>query len=178
MMTEATTKTGLRISFVMAGVMLIALIVTYASINIASAWRSNNEMPRLAVDSLVKALRNYHRQTGSFPKSLSDLEGRVWKHKQPPDFGADGRSLSVANYYYIYYPAAPHTSTIWVVPTGPRHEEGSTHFLVLTMDNIRRWKGAPLSLDEVKKLPPVPQYREMALLDMTEQQPVNSGKKK
>jgi len=177
-MSEATTKTGLRFSFVMASLSLVFVVVTFVTITVAATWRAQRDVPRLAVDSLVKALRTYHRQTGSFPKTFGELEGRVWKHKQPPDFGVDGRTLSVANYYYIYYPADPHTSTIWVVPTGPKREEGSTHFLVLTMDNIRRWKGAPLSLEEVKKLPPVPQYREMALLDMTEQQPINLGKKK
>jgi len=177
-MSEATTKTGLRISFVMAGITLVALAITYASINIASAWRANNQVPRLAVDSLVKALRAYHRQVGSFPKDFRELESRVWKHKQAPDFGADGRSLSAAYYYYIYYPVDAHTSTIWVVPMGPRREVGSTHFLLLTPDSLRRWKGAPLSLDEIKKLPSVPQYKEMGVLGMTEQQPVDLTKRK
>ena len=178
-MTEtASNKSGLRISFVMAGISLLSIIVTYASVTVLTAWRSQKDVPRLAVDSLVKALRTYHRQTGSFPKSFGELEGGVWKHKPPPDFGVDGRSLSVANYYYIYYPVDPHISSIWVVPTGPKREEGSTHFLLLTVDNIRRWKGAPLSLEEVKKLPPIPQYREMALLDMTEQQPLDLSKRK
>lgn len=177
-MNEATNRSSFRISFVMAGVGLLALIVTYASVTIAAAWRASNQTPRLAVESLVKALRDYHHQTGSFPKSLSDLEGRVWKHKQPPDFGVDGRSLSVANYYYIYYPVDAHTSSIWIVPTGPKREEGSTHFLLLTVDNLRRWKGAPLSLDEIKKLSPVPQYKEMGVLGMTEQQPVDLTKRK
>jgi hypothetical protein len=43
---------------------------------------------------------------------------------------------------------------------------------------LRRWKGAPLSLDEAKSLPPVPQYREMALLGMTEQRPIELTRKK
>ncbi len=177
-MNEATNKTGLRISFVMVGTTLVALAVTYASINIASAWRASNQMPRLAVESLVKALRTYHRQTGSFPKDFRELEARVWKHRQPPDFGADGRSLSAAYYCYLYYPVDAHTSTIWVVPTGPRREEGATHFLLLTPDNLRRWKGAPLSLDEIKKLSPIPEYKEMGVLGMTEQQPVDLTKRK
>jgi hypothetical protein len=177
-MNEANSKSSLRISFVMAGVGLVAIIVTYASLTIAAAWRANNQTPRLAVESLVKALRTYHRQTGSFPKDFRELEGRVWKHKQPPDFGADGRSLSAAYYYYLYYPVDAHTSTIWVVPTGPRREEGSTHFLLLTPDNLRRWKGAPLSLDEIKKLSSVPEYKEMGVLGMTEQQPVDLTKRK
>lgn len=161
----------------MAGVGLLAIIVTYASLTIAAAWRASNQTPRLAVESLVKALRTYHRQTGSFPKDFRELEAHVWKHKQLLDFGADGRSLSAAYYYYLY-PVDAHTSTIWVVPTGPRREEGATHFLLLTPDNLRRWKGAPLSLDEIEKLSSVPQYKEMGALGMTEQQPVDLTKRK
>jgi hypothetical protein len=177
-MSEVTAKSRIRISFVMVGISLIALVVTYASITIATAWRAQKEMPRLAADSLIKALRTYHQQAGSFPASFRELEMRVWKHKQPLDFGADGRSLSVANYYYIYHPIDAKTCTIWIVPTGPRREEGSTHFLLLTPQGLRRWKGAPLSLDEVKNLPSVPQYREMVVLGMTEQQPIDLGRKK
>lgn len=177
-MDEFGGKSRLRISFVMVGISLAALVVTYASVTIAAAWRAKEQMPRLAAESLVKSLRTYHQQTGSFPASFRELEARVWKHKQAPDFGVDGRSLSVANYYYIYYPVDAKTCSIWIVPVGPRREEGSTHFLLLTPNGLRRWKGAPLSLDEVKKLPPVPQYREMAVLGMTEQPSIDLNKKK
>ena len=178
-MSEVAGTRRVRMSFVMVGVTLIGLVIVYASITVASAWRAQNNLPRLAAESLVKSLRTYYQQTGGFPDSFRDLETRVWRHKQAPDFGTDGRSLSVANYYYIYYPVDAKTCTIWIVPVGPRREEGSTHFLVLTPGGLRRWKGAPLSLDEVKKLPPaVPQYSEMALLGMTEQQPIDLSKKK
>lgn len=163
----------------MVGISLVALIVTYATVTIAAAWQAREQMPRLAADSLVKSLRTYHQQTGSFPANFRELEARVWKHKQAPDFGADGRSLTVANYYYIYYPVDANTCTVWIVPVGPRRDEGATHFLLLTPGGLRRWKGAPLRLDEVKKLPSaVPQYNEMALLGMTEQQPIDLNKKK
>lgn len=168
----------MRISVVMVGLSLGALIVTYACVTMAAAWRSQKEIPRLAADSLVKALRSYYQQTGSFPSNFHELETRVWKHSKASDFGVDGRSLSVANYTYIYYPVDAKSCTIWIIPTGPRREEGATHFLLLTPDGLRRWKGAPLSLDEVKKLPSVPQYREMNVLGMTEQQPIDLGKKK
>lgn len=178
-MSEVAGRSRLRISFVMVGVTLVGLAVVYAAVTVATAWRAQNNLPRLAADSLVKAIRTYYQQTGSFPTSFREIEARVWKHKQAPDFDTDGRSLSIANYYYIYYPVDAKTCTIWIVPVGPRREEGSTHFLLLTPGGLRRWKGAPLSLDEVKKLPPaVPQYSEMALLGMTEQQPIDLGKKK
>ena len=177
-MSEVAGKSRLRISVVMVCLALVALVVTYACVTIAAAWRTQKEMPRLAADSLIKGLRIYYQQTGSFPASFRELETRVWKHSKAADFGVDGRNLSVANYTYIYYPVEAKTCTIWIIPTGPRREEGATHFLLLTPESLRRWKGAPLSLDEVKKLPSVPQYREMAVLGMTEQSSIDLGKKK
>lgn len=177
-MNQSINTRRLRMSLVTLGASMAALIIAYAATTILEARRLQEQRPRLAVDSLVKALRTYHRQTGRFPDDFRELEARVWKHKSPPAFGADNRSMSVGNYFYIYAPVAAGAATIWIIPTGPKREEGSTHFLLLTPDNLRRWKGAPLSLDEVKKLPPVPQYREMALLGMTEQRAIELTRKK
>ena len=174
---NATGKTRLRVTFFLLGSSLAALVVCVASATLIGVWQARQQTPRLAADSLVKALRTHHRQTGRFPQDFRELEARVWKHKTTPDFGADGRSLSIANYYYIYYQVDAHTSTIWIIPTGPRRDEGATHFLLLKPDNLRRWKGAPLSLDEVKNLPPVPLYSQMSLLGMTEQQPIELSKR-
>jgi hypothetical protein len=65
-----------------------------------------------------------------------------------------------------------------IAPFDANYDVNSAHFLLLTPDNLRRWKGAPLSLDEAKDLPPVPQYRQMSLLGMTEQQPIELGKRR
>jgi hypothetical protein len=167
-----------RMTFVTLGASVAAVIIAYAATTLLEARRLREQTPRLAVDSLVKALRAYHGQTGRFPADFRELEARVWKHRSAPDFGADNRSMSVANYYYIYARADAGVATIWIIPTGARREEGSTHFLLLTPDNLRRWKGAPLSIDETKRLPPVPQYREMAMLGMTEQRPIELSRKK
>ncbi len=177
-MNQSINTRRLRMSFVTLGASVAAVIIAYAATTILEARRLREQTPRLAADSLVKALRAHHRQTGRFPDDFRELEARVWKHKSPPDFGVDSRSLSVANYFYIYARVDAGVATIWIIPTGPRREEGSTHFLLLTPDNLRRWKGAPLSLDEAKRLPPVPQYREMALLGMTEQRPIELTRKK
>ena len=176
-MNQSISARRLRMSFVMFGASLVAIIVVYVSNTVTKALNERSETPRLAADSLVKALRTHHRQTGRFPSDFRELEARIWKHKNSPDFGADGQSLSIANYYYIYYPVDSHISTIWIIPTGPRRDEGATHFLLLTPDNLRRWKGAPLSLNEAKNLPPVPLYGQMSLLGMTEQQPIELSKR-
>ena len=177
-MNQAAGKTRLRISFLMLGLAAAALVIVYATVGLLDAWRASEQTPRLAADSLVKALRAHHQQTGRFPTDFHELEARVWKHKKSPDFGADGRSLIVANYYYLYHPVNTQACTIWIVPTGPRREEASTHFLLLAPANLRRWKGAPLSLDEVRKLPPAPSYAEMAVLGMTEQQQIVLGRRR
>ncbi len=164
-----TLPKGFRFSYVTLGVSVAAFVVSFITVTVLGVWREREHTPRLAVDSLVKALRTYHKQTGSFPVDFRELESRVWKHKKQPDFGADGRSFSVANYLYLYHRVDAGSVTMWIIPTGPRREEGSTHFLILKPDNFRRWKGAPLSLDEIKNLPLVPQYRQMSLFGMTEQ---------
>ncbi len=176
-MNQSISGRRLRMSFIMFGASLVAIIVVYVSKTVTKAFNERSEMPRLAADSLVKALRTHHRQTGRFPSDFRELEARVWKHKNVPDFGSDGRRLSIANYYYIYHADDAHTATIWIVPTGPRRDEGATHFLLLKPDNLRRWKGAPLSLDEMKNLPPVPLYGQMHMLGMTEQQPIDLSKR-
>jgi hypothetical protein len=169
---------GFRLSFVMFAASLAALIVCFISITLIGVWRVSEQTPRLAVDSLVKALQTHQRQTGRFPTDFRELEARVWKHKQAPDYGPDGRSFTFANYFYLYHPVDPSSVTIWIIPIGPRREEGSTHFVLLKPDSLRRWKGAPLSPDEIKNLPPVPQYSLMALLGMTEQNPISLTKRR
>ncbi|MCI0389675.1 MAG: hypothetical protein MOB07_13060 [Acidobacteria bacterium] len=173
-----TLRKGFRFSYVTLGVSVAALVVSFAFATVLGVWREREQTPRLAVDSMVKALRAHHKRTGRFPSDFRELEARVWKHGKTPDFGADGRTLSVANYFYLYHLVDASAATIWIIPTGPRRDEGSTHFLLLTPDNLRRWKGAPLSLDEIRNLPPVPQYRQMAVFGMTEQRPIElSGRK-
>jgi hypothetical protein len=170
---EAAGKPRLRISYLTLGLAAAALVIVHATVALLEAQARERQTPRLAADSLVKALRAHHRQTGRFPADFRELEARVWKRKNPPDFGADGRGLSVANYYYIYHPVNGGACAIWIVPTGPRRDEGSTHFLLLTPDDLRRWKGAPLSPDDVKRLPATPSYAEMAVLGMTEQRRIH-----
>ena len=171
-MNQTTIHKGFRFSFVTLVVSLAALVVSYVSVAVLGMWRGREQAPHLAVDSLVKTLINYHKRTGRFPKDFWELETRVWKHKAAPDFGADGRNFFMANYFYIYYPVDVSSATIWIIPTGPRREAGSTHFLILRPDSLRRWKGSPLSLDDIKNLPPVPQYGQMSLLGMAEQRPI------
>jgi hypothetical protein len=86
------------------------------------------------------------------------------------------------NYYYFYYLVDPRACTLWAIPINKRREEGSTFFLALTPEAARRWKGAPLGLEEIKRLPPIPEPLQLALLGLIEQprgdlQPSPEGRK-
>ena len=74
---NASGKTKLRISFFLLGSALAALVVCFASTSLIEVWQARQQTPRLAADSLVKALRTHHRQTGRFPADFRELEARV-----------------------------------------------------------------------------------------------------
>lgn len=164
--------TGVRITYILLGFCVLAVIASH----LYGLWVTSQEekamLPRPAVDQIIKALRSYHHKVGKFPQSFVELEGRVWRHKRHPNFGEDGRSLSMANYYYIYNLIDGGACTMWAIPINKRREEGSTFFLALSTETARRWKGAPLNLDEIKRLPTLPEPAQLALLGLTEQQPV------
>jgi hypothetical protein len=168
-MNLAEGKTKFRLSYLILGFSIVAAVGSYAYGLWTTSQQEKSMLPRIALDSIVKALRTYNHQAGRFPSTFADLEGGVWHHKQSPNFGDAGRSLSMAHYYYTYYPAAPTACAIWAIPIDRRREEASTFFVVLTPDGIRRWKGAPLTLEEIRRLPAVPNQTELAVLGLTEQ---------
>jgi len=61
------------------------------------------------------------------------------------------------------------TCTVWAIPSGPKREEGSTHFLVITPDLIRHWKGPALSKIDIDSIAPAPTTNLLITLGMTEQ---------
>lgn len=130
-------------------------------------------VPRLAADSMMKSLRQFQRQTGQFPNDLAELEQRVWKHKKTPDFGPSKRTLTAANYYYVYAKSDGLTCTLWAIPSGPKREEATTHFLVITPEVIRRWKGPALSKGDIDKIAPAPTGDLLNMLGMTEQKTID-----
>jgi hypothetical protein len=162
-------KTGFRFSYLILGISIVAAIGSHAFALWNAAQLEKALLPRPAVDKIVKALRVYHHQVGKFPDSFIDLEARVWRHQRSPAFGENGRSLTVGNYYYLYYPIDAGACTLWAIPINKRREEASTFFLALLPQTARRWKGAPLGLDEIKRLPSLPDPAQLAVLGLTEQ---------
>jgi hypothetical protein len=155
-MPSAEGRTGFRFTFLVLGFSVVAAVGPYCYSLWAASQQEKAMLPRPAVDQIVKALRSYHHQAGKFPPTFSELETRIWRHSRPPNFGEDGRSLSMSNYFYLYYAVDPSTCTLWAIPINKRREEGSTFFLALSPETVRRWKGAPLALAEINQLPSVP----------------------
>src|SRR5258707_827131 len=130
-MLEGGTKTKIRLSFIMLGVTVIVVVVSYVYGVWAASKKEQEMVPRLAAESLVKGLRQFNRQNGRFPEDLAELEAKVWKHNAAPDFGPTKSTLSVANYYYVYARVDAQTGSVWAIPSGPKREEGATHFFVI-----------------------------------------------
>jgi hypothetical protein len=159
----------LDIPFILLAVAIVLTVVCYVHSRRAEAQRQQELLPRLAADSMVKGLRQYQRETGQFPADFAELEQRVWKHANVPDFGPAKRTLTVANYYHMDSKVDPLTCVVWAIPSGPRREEGSTHFLVIGPEVIRRWKEPALSKAHIDKLEPVPTADVLNIMGMTEQ---------
>ena len=178
-MFEGARKQRFKLTFVILGVSVLVLVIGFAYGTWARAQRESEMVPRLAADWLVKSLRQFQRKTGQFPDHFMQLEEeRIWKHSELPDFGPSKRMLVHANYYYLYAKSDPMTCTVWAIPSGPKREEGSTHFLVITPDVIRRWKGPALSKSDIDSIAPEPTSNLLITLGMTEQKIIDRREKK
>jgi hypothetical protein len=171
-MPSVDPRTGFRFSYLILGFSVVAAIGSHFYSLWAVSQQDKAMLPRPAVDQIIKALRAYHQKAGTFPQSFTELETRVWRQSHGRAFGEDGRSLSLANYYYIYSAIDSGACTLWAIPINKRREEGSTFFLALSPEIARRWKGAALAFDEIKHLPGLPEPAQLALLGLTEQQPL------
>jgi hypothetical protein len=163
------------VTFVVLPVCILIVIICYVYGAWARAESEKQLVPRLGVDSMVKALRQYQRETGQFPEDFSELDKRIWKYKTVPDFGSTKRTLVHANYYYVYAKTGPLTCTIWAIPSGPKREDGSTLFLVVTRDVIRRWKGPALGKADIDRISSEPTGDLLNMLGMTEQPIIDQG---
>lgn len=183
--TVATAPAGtgrMRFTFVAIVLSLILFVVSI----IYSAWTREQSrvanMPVPAMETIVLALRTFHRQTGSFPRHFRELDERVWRGERRPQISPDGKSLVAAqsHYYYTlhvvnpYDPtraAAPAKAGIWAVPTGERAQEAATYFWYVTPRDIERWMGPALTRENIAAAGSIPSEEQLALLVMTRQPP-------
>ncbi len=59
------------------------------------------------------------------------------------------------------------------VDSTPKREEGSMHFLVITPDVVRRWKGPGLSKGDIDRIAPAPTGDLLNMPGMTEQRVID-----
>lgn len=157
--------------------LLILAIVTYFVVwgysSYAAERRALAEVPKIdPILKVIKGLRQYQQLKGSFPPTFYQVEEAVWKHSVTPAYGANGHSLLLSNYYYVYTFINPTRCTLWAIPVGDHAVEAPAYFLVLTPEDREKWKGPPLDLKEASTISGAPTYTELALLGMIKQDPL------
>src|SRR5688500_16365598 len=108
----------LRVTFVVLGVCLLVAFGVYWYRVYADAQEEKTAVPQLALNTMLKDLRTFHKRTGRFPKDFDELQAVVWKRERPAEFGDGGAVYVFRSYYYRLHMVDAHTATIWAAPTG------------------------------------------------------------
>jgi hypothetical protein len=173
-----TRKRRFGISYLL----LVVAVVTYLGIwgysVLAADWKAKASIPKIdPLLTIIKGLRQYQKINATFPHTFEEVETHVWKHAVPPDFGANGHSLLLKNYYYLYTFISPTRCTLWAIPVGPRAGEASSYFLILTPTDREKYKGPPLDLKEASAISGTPTYAQLGMLGMIRQEPLPRKKR-
>jgi hypothetical protein len=166
-------KNSFKISFVLMPVILVIVAVCFFYSLWAAEVRRRDELPQDGTGAIARDLLKYHEKTGKFPDNLKQMVGVVWDAKKRREFDADGKVLLHGNVYYTYFRLQPHLFSLWSVPTGARREEGATWFVACTPETMRRYKGAAIPPEQVDLITENPSHKNLAILGLTEQTPVN-----
>ena len=167
-------KTQLKFSKLKITYLLLALAALFAVgsygwhiYSLFRDWQMN--MPQPQLEKLTHDLRLYHKQTGRFPVSFTEINAVIWHTKPTPTYGNDGRQARTKNYYYFYTSVDAHTCALWALPTGPQRQYGSSFFVVLTPEWQRSWSGKSLADEVIATLPAIPKPEQLSALLMQEQ---------
>ena len=173
-----TRKRRFGISYLL----LVVAVVTYFGVwgysVFAADWKLKASIPNIKpILTIIKGLRQYQKINATFPPTFNEVETQVWKHARPPAFGANGHSLLLKNYYYLYTFISPSRCTLWAIPVGPRAGEASSYFLILTPTEREKYKGPPLDLKEAASVTGTPTYAQLGMLGMIRQEPLPQKKR-
>ena len=173
-----TRKRRFGISYLL----LVVSVVTYFSVwgysVLAADWKAKASVPKIdPILTIIKGLRQYQKIHATFPQTFNQVETQVWKHARAPDFGANGQSIVLKNYYYLYTFINHTRCTLWAIPVGPRAAEASTYFLILTPTDREKYKGPPLDLKEASTITGTPTYAQLAILGMIRQESLPQRKR-
>ncbi len=125
-------------------------------------------MPQPQIEKLVKDLRLFHSRTKRFPRNFAEINDLIWHTRPTPNYGAEGRQARAKNYYYYYTRVNDGQCAIWAIPLGPRRQDASAFFLVLSPEWWRVWKGEALEEAAIRAIPAIPSADELANLQMRE----------
>lgn len=166
-------KTGKRrfgFSYFLLALAVVMYVASWAYSSYAAEWKTKSLTPRIdPILKIIKDLRQYQRIKATFPRDFNELEAAMWKHPNPPNYGAAGRSVVINNYYYLYTLVSSTRCTLWAIPIGPAAEEANSYFLVLTPTDREKWKGPSLQLREAAAISGTPGYAQLGILGMVKQ---------
>lgn len=162
-------QNGVKLSILVGAVAAAVLTGAYVYSLWASELKKRENQPVEASGAMVRDLRRFHARSGSFPRTLRELEGTVWQRK-PREFTDNGLGLYSRNYFYLYGRVSDHEVTIWAVPIGPRRKDSPVLFVSASPDRERRWMG-PLSesADKLESISKGPSKTTLSTLGLTEQ---------
>lgn len=173
-----TGKYRFGFSYALLALAVVAYLGAWAYSSYAAEWRARADVPKIdPILKIIKGLRQYQKLKATFPQNFNDVEATVWKHPSPPTYGADGRSLTLDNYYYLYTFISPTRCTLWAIPLGSQADESNSYFLVLTPDDREKWKGPPLNLKEAAAISGTPTYAQLGIVGMIKQDPLSTTRK-
>ena len=163
-------KRRFGISYVVLVLAILTYLCTWGYTVFAAQWKARSEAPQIdPIVKIIRGLRQYQQTTASFPQTFDQVETQIWKHPNPPPYGAGGHALALKNYYYLYSLISPTRCTLWAIPVGARAKEASSYFLVIAPTERKKFKGPALDLKQASTITSVPTYTQLAMLGMIQQ---------
>lgn len=171
-MTDAMKRSPGRMRTWPASAMIAALAIVSATVGFGwceyDAYQiSERERPKLALSSMVRELREYHKRAGRFPATMRELDEA--RRRAGRRYDLDGRAFSMANYFYVLGRPDAHHATVWAIPTGPKRSDAASHFLVVETQTLSHWKGPALDPSAAGSVHENPAVAELAALGLVEQ---------
>jgi hypothetical protein len=142
-------KPGRKSIFVFV-VFLVLAIGTRIGGAIYDDVQDRRSRPVLALNSVLRDVREFVRAEKQMPAHFRDIEQKIW-HKRTPGAPSllHGDNILVAdNYEYIFHSGkikGVNLVNIWAIPLGKYRDEYETMMLVVTDAGEELWRGPALS---------------------------------
>jgi hypothetical protein len=173
-----TLKRRFGVSYILLAVAVVTYVGVWGYSALAADWKAKASVPQIdPILTIIKGLRQYQKINATFPQTFNQVEAQIWKHAKPPSYTANGHSVVIKNYYYLYTFIGPTRCTLWAIPLGPHAGEASSYFLILTPTEREKYKGPPLNLTEAGSITGTPTYAQLGMLGMIRQESLPQKKR-